>query len=206
MAIINAAVVFQEALLGHLLLDLGIVQVGVEHDHAVGQHIRDVGTLEGVGVALQVALGKLLHQAVDLLGFPWQPESSQEGANGHVKLHVLEVQGIDEGVHDLNVEVLALSKVASDCGLVQILGLQQEHRDIIHASSQHALLLQKLQAFFGLCVEERHSLLEAGFVGTLGPQVVALTTAGSNRSLSLMRCTCVTLVAGLGWCGGSRWI
>eukprot|EP00983_Pelagomonas_calceolata_P093495 1157780-Pelagomonas_calceolata.AAC.7 len=26
------------------------------------------------------------------------------------------------------------------------LGLQQEHRDIIHASSQHALLLQKLQA------------------------------------------------------------
>eukprot|EP00983_Pelagomonas_calceolata_P093493 1157780-Pelagomonas_calceolata.AAC.5 len=48
-------------------------QVGVEHDHAVGQHIRDVGTLEGVGVALQVALGKLLHQAVDLLGFPWQP-------------------------------------------------------------------------------------------------------------------------------------
>ena len=65
-------------LLGHLGFDLGVVRICVEHDYRVGQHIRDIGTLEGIRVAAHVALSKLLHQAINLLRFPGQPEAGQE--------------------------------------------------------------------------------------------------------------------------------
>lgn len=58
---------------------LCIVCVCVEHDDGVGQHVGDVGRLEGVWVAAHVALCKLLHQPVDLLGLTRQAEARQEG-------------------------------------------------------------------------------------------------------------------------------
>lgn len=61
---------------------LRVVRVRVEHDDRVGQHVGHVGRLERLGVAAQVPLRKLLHQAVDLLRLARQAEARQEGAAG----------------------------------------------------------------------------------------------------------------------------
>ncbi len=65
-------------LLAHLVLDLGIVRVRVEHDHRVGQHVRHISALEVLRVAADVTLGELLDQPVNLLRLPWQSEPIQE--------------------------------------------------------------------------------------------------------------------------------
>jgi hypothetical protein len=53
LAVIDAAVVLDEPLDTHLVLDLGVVGVGVEQDDAVGQDVRHVSALEaGMGRGL----------------------------------------------------------------------------------------------------------------------------------------------------------
>ena len=65
-------------LLRHFDLDLGVVRIGVQHDDRIGQHIRNICTLEGIWVAADVSLRKLLHEPINLLCFPRQPEAVQE--------------------------------------------------------------------------------------------------------------------------------
>jgi hypothetical protein len=61
---------------------LGVVCIRVEHDDGVGQHVRHVSALEGLWVAAHKALGKLLHEAIDLLGLARQAEARQELPEG----------------------------------------------------------------------------------------------------------------------------
>ena len=48
----------------------------MEHDDTVRQHIRRVGGGEHASVVDAEAFGELFHNAIDLLGFPWDPEST----------------------------------------------------------------------------------------------------------------------------------
>lgn len=52
---------------------LWVVRICVQHDHRVRQHVGHICTLERAGVALDIALCKLLHQTVDLLCLTRQP-------------------------------------------------------------------------------------------------------------------------------------
>mmetsp|Transcript_20536 Transcript_20536/g.53924 ORF Transcript_20536/g.53924 Transcript_20536/m.53924 type:complete len:216 (-) Transcript_20536:558-1205(-) len=63
----DAAVVTEELLLRHLVDDLIGVQIRVQHDHREGKHVRRVGRSEDMGMALGVALGKRLHDPINLL-------------------------------------------------------------------------------------------------------------------------------------------
>lgn len=58
---------------GHLV----VMQVGVEHDDRVGQNVHGVCIVEELRALLMVQAAKGLHDAVDLLGFPWQPKGFQ---------------------------------------------------------------------------------------------------------------------------------
>ena len=78
--VIDAAVVLDKLGLCHALLDLAVVLVHVEHDARVRKHIGRVGVGKNVGVVLDVALGKLEHEAVNLLGLAGQPERLQKVA------------------------------------------------------------------------------------------------------------------------------
>ena len=62
----------------HLLVgfDVRVVEVRLEHDDTVRQHIRRVGGGEDAAVVDAEAFGELFHNAIDLLGFPWDPEST----------------------------------------------------------------------------------------------------------------------------------
>lgn len=51
----------------HVRVRHGVVRVGVEHDEREGQQVCAVGGGKDAGVVTAVALGKLLHDAVDLL-------------------------------------------------------------------------------------------------------------------------------------------
>jgi len=50
LSVIDPPVVLDEPLTAHLVLHLGVVGVGVEHDDRVGQHVRHIRALEAVGV------------------------------------------------------------------------------------------------------------------------------------------------------------
>ena len=65
-------------LLAHLILDLGVVCVCVEHHHRVCQHIRHIRALEILRVAADIALSKLFDQPVNLLRLSGQAEAVQE--------------------------------------------------------------------------------------------------------------------------------
>ena len=56
--------------------DVRVVEVRLEHDDTVRQHIRRVGGGEHASVVDAEAFGELFHNAIDLLGFPWDPEST----------------------------------------------------------------------------------------------------------------------------------
>lgn len=61
---------------------------------------------KGVALCLRVAdvvsLSKLLHQAIDLLRFPRQPEVQKEHADGVVKLEARKVHRINVRMHHLH--------------------------------------------------------------------------------------------------------
>lgn len=65
-------------LLRHLDLDLWVVRIGVQHDDRVRQDISDICTLEGIWVATDESLRKLLHEPVNLLCLPRQSEAIQK--------------------------------------------------------------------------------------------------------------------------------
>lgn len=65
-------------LLRHLDLDLWVVRISVQHDDRVRQDVRNICTLEGIRVAANESLRKLLHEPVNLLCLPRQSEAIQE--------------------------------------------------------------------------------------------------------------------------------
>ena len=65
-------------LLRHLDLDLWVVSVCVQHDHRVCQDIGYISALEGIWVAVDKSLCKLLHEPINLLCLSWQTEAVQE--------------------------------------------------------------------------------------------------------------------------------
>ncbi len=60
--------------LAHLVLDGGVVRVGVEHDEREREQIGRVGIGEHVRVAGAVVRREPLHHAVDLLRLARQPQ------------------------------------------------------------------------------------------------------------------------------------
>lgn len=64
-------------------------------------------------VTFKVASGKLLHQPVDLLGLPRQPETLQEGSEGRDEVPSAEVQLVHVAVHHLYVEFVVLAQELS---------------------------------------------------------------------------------------------
>ena len=68
-------------------------------------------------VALQVSSSELLHQPVDLLSLPRQPEAFQERSERRDKVPPTEVQLVHVAVHHLYVELDVLTQVLSHLGL-----------------------------------------------------------------------------------------
>lgn len=68
-------------------------------------------------VAFEVPSSELLHQPVDLLRLPRQPETFQEGPQGRNKVSATEVQLVHVAVHHLFVELVVLSEELSDLRL-----------------------------------------------------------------------------------------
>lgn len=65
-------------LLRHLDLDLWVVCISVQHDDRVRQNVSYICALEGLWVAADISFRKLLHEPVNLLCLPRQPEAIQE--------------------------------------------------------------------------------------------------------------------------------
>lgn len=68
-------------------------------------------------VALYVSSSKLLHQPVNLLGFPREAETFQERPQGGDELLLTEVQLVHVGIHHLLVEPRAVSQKIAYLGL-----------------------------------------------------------------------------------------
>mmetsp|Transcript_1413 Transcript_1413/g.4076 ORF Transcript_1413/g.4076 Transcript_1413/m.4076 type:complete len:277 (+) Transcript_1413:2600-3430(+) len=188
MPVVDTAVVVQEPLLRHFHLDPRIVGVSVKQYHGEGEHVADIGALEDLregGVAEKVALRKLLHQAVDLLGLPREAEVRQEAPDGVIKLVASKVHGVHVGMHHLEVEVLALAKVITNHGLVEAARLAEEHRDVLRGVAQHVCRLQVGDALLRLLVEQRHALHEAQLVGLLALQELPLPSAFLHHRVPL---------------------
>ena len=62
-------------------------QVMLLWELTVGKDVGHVSTPEGLRVALDIALCKLLHEPVDLLSLSRQAEASQEAPAGQLQLH-----------------------------------------------------------------------------------------------------------------------
>lgn len=82
-------------------LDSRVVKVRVEHDDAEGQDEGGVGRRKHRGILQAEPLGKLLHHAVDLLGFSGEPEAAEIVTDGVVEAHALEVHHVNVLVQDL---------------------------------------------------------------------------------------------------------
>mmetsp|Transcript_39610 Transcript_39610/g.125955 ORF Transcript_39610/g.125955 Transcript_39610/m.125955 type:complete len:201 (+) Transcript_39610:2882-3484(+) len=78
LAVVDAAVVDHKLVLGHLVLDAGVVQVRLEHDHRKREHECAVRVRKLPRVVVAVLLRKLLHHPVDLLRLARQAEHREE--------------------------------------------------------------------------------------------------------------------------------
>jgi len=95
-AVVDAAQVLDEVVELHapLGLEVGRVQVRVEHDDGEGEHEDGVGAAQPrdqLLVALAVALSEHLHQTLDLLRLARHPEVRLELAQRHVHRHTVQV-------------------------------------------------------------------------------------------------------------------
>lgn len=85
------------------------VQIRCEHHDRERKHVGRVGggEVRDVRVVLEVAIAKLLDDAINHLALARQTEEAKEVTQGDVHLHALEVEAIDVGVERLLVRLLA---------------------------------------------------------------------------------------------------
>ena len=74
LVVVDAPVVRDELVEGHLVRNLGRVQVRVEHDDRKGEHVRRVTVGKDARVRFEDAASEGLHQPIDLLRLPRQSE------------------------------------------------------------------------------------------------------------------------------------
>ena len=152
-AVVDPAVVAHEFLLLHLVLNLGRVGVGVEHDHREAEDVRRVGVGEHAVVLLAVLGGELAHDAVDLLRLARQPEGREEGAH---RLHEGHPAKVEEGnvvAEHRHLELAALAQVVADPPLREPLGVAEEVGDVARLAAEHAGVQQVLDAAFGFSLK-----------------------------------------------------
>ncbi len=153
--VVDAAVVLDELLLGHTLHDLAAVQIRVEHDDGIRQHVRGVGVGEGVRVPCDVAVGELEHETIDLLGLAWQAERLEEFAQGIDEALLAEVHHVHKRVHDVNVLLVTLAQVLADLRLVQPVFTQEKTGQVLGlVARDEAFLDQQLDAVLRLEIED----------------------------------------------------
>ena len=126
-ALVDAAVVGDELGELHLVLDVGVVRVGVEHDEREGDDVGGVAVREGGGVALDEAVREVVHHAVDGLRLAGQPEGREQPAQRVGQRHVRKVEQADvRGQHGA---AGGGRQVLADLHLRQPGRLQQVRRD-----------------------------------------------------------------------------
>ncbi len=118
------------ALESHVILQLGVVEIGVAHDDRVSNDEEDIHVLEGSGIVLVVALSERFDDTINLLTLTRQEESTlcQENTHRSDEVETSEIEGTDVSIADILVEsfftdVASLSNVITnetrvDLGLV----------------------------------------------------------------------------------------
>mmetsp|Transcript_12581 Transcript_12581/g.50323 ORF Transcript_12581/g.50323 Transcript_12581/m.50323 type:complete len:581 (-) Transcript_12581:1208-2950(-) len=181
----SVAVVLDELLASHLVLDRGVVEVGVEHDEREGQHVGHVFVLEDARVVLVVPPGEALHDSVDLLRLARKAELGEESTECLVKVHLREVEVLDKARHDLRRLLVMLAQHLSELGLVEagVVSVEKVHHfvervhplllaslsllltsrslrpPLLFGSPLHHALDEEFNALLRLLVEEHRSLL-----------------------------------------------
>ena len=65
----------------------------------VRRAIKTLSLNYSLWIALAVSMRELFHEPIDLLRFPWQPETTEKCANGGHELKALHVDLVHVGVH-----------------------------------------------------------------------------------------------------------
>ena len=114
-ASINPVVLSDELLLSdaELLVDVLVVESGVEHDHGEGEDVDGVAGGEGARVVGAVMLSEGRHDPVNLLGLPRESEAPEELSQGLNHQEVREVVKPHEVPQDGLVEIISTSQVTS---------------------------------------------------------------------------------------------
>mmetsp|Transcript_31276 Transcript_31276/g.52920 ORF Transcript_31276/g.52920 Transcript_31276/m.52920 type:complete len:208 (-) Transcript_31276:139-762(-) len=164
--VVDASVHVDELILGHLVLHAGIVEVRVQHDRRVREHVGPVRRAELAasveGVVGGVLVGELHDQAVDLLPLPRKAKVLQKVPKGFVELHPREIQVLDVLIAHFFVKVLILPEVLPDLGFVEFLVRFEEFCDRLGVLLQDPVVLQELDPLLGLAVEKQYRLLGQG--------------------------------------------
>mmetsp|Transcript_56134 Transcript_56134/g.131531 ORF Transcript_56134/g.131531 Transcript_56134/m.131531 type:complete len:453 (+) Transcript_56134:1221-2579(+) len=155
LVVVDPAVHPQKVLLRHLLLDLHVVEIRVEHDDRVGQDVDRVGARKRPGHHGKVARGEGLDDARDLLALAGEAERREVPAQRVAELHVGEVEGVGEFREGLEVQVVGLAEVESDGGLVEAGAGAEERADAdgLEDLGEQPEALAELEALGRLAVE-----------------------------------------------------
>ena len=68
----------------HLIFDLRVVEISLEHYKEVGESVGSTGRFQWVFVVCVVTFSETLHDTVHFLGFAWEREVAQETSDGIV--------------------------------------------------------------------------------------------------------------------------
>uniref|UniRef100_A0A182QGI8 Uncharacterized protein n=1 Tax=Anopheles farauti TaxID=69004 RepID=A0A182QGI8_9DIPT len=159
-AVVDAAQVLHEIVAPHapLRLQVGRVQIRVEHDDGEGEHEHGVVRAEprhDVAVALAVPGGEHLHQPFDLLRLARHAEVALELAQRHVHLHAGQVELAGEAIQHRHVEgVLQVAEILADHLPREPLAGDQEPGDALRRVLEEALPDEIRDAALGLLVEQ----------------------------------------------------
>ena len=183
LSVVDAPVVLHEVLLGHALrLEVLVMLISVQHDNRERQDVRSVGVgKDRIGVLVQVSLGKLEHESVDLLRLTRKTERLQVRPESVGETRRSEVLHVDEGVHGSNVLLLALTEVLSDDRLAETIVGEQEVRDVVRGVAGNETVLNKeLDTALGAEVELLDTVLQHRLSHLLAFKLVDVVVSDRN--------------------------
>ncbi len=61
-----------------VVINIGIMKISVKKDDREGKSKDGIGTIKGALVSVNVSLSEFFQHSINLLGFSWEPESSEK--------------------------------------------------------------------------------------------------------------------------------
>eukprot|EP01137_Pigoraptor_chileana_P033943 Opistho-2@25726 len=153
--VVDAAVVAHKLALCHLLLNLRIVEVRRQHNDRIGKNVRRVRIRKNAVARIvgNVALCKLLHEAIDLLRLAGKTEPLEKPPQRLHERQARKVEQVDVRIHDVNRVLVALAKKLANLSFAQAVVGMEEFGDVFRARAEDAVLLKVLDALGRLLVE-----------------------------------------------------